>query len=60
MSLLEGYKIKLNTRQERKLRVLIDDYMDDMGEMFSPNKAQTGWLRTKQEDDDDDHEYYIH
>lgn len=59
MSLLESYKIKLNSRQERKLRVLIDDYMDDMGEKFKPNKAQIGWLRTKQEDDEDDHEYYI-
>jgi hypothetical protein len=39
--------------------VLIDDYVDDMGEKFSPNKAQFGWLRTKQEDDGDDNRYYI-
>jgi hypothetical protein len=58
MSLLESYKIKLNSRQERKLRVLIDDYMEDKGEKFSPNQAQIGWLRTKQEDNGDD-EYYI-
>ncbi|KAH7096062.1 hypothetical protein FB567DRAFT_544301 [Paraphoma chrysanthemicola] len=59
MSLLESYKIRLNSRQERKLRVLIDDYMDGTGEVFNTNKAQTRWLQTRQGNDAADHEYDI-
>ncbi|KAH8698068.1 hypothetical protein GQ44DRAFT_733426 [Phaeosphaeriaceae sp. PMI808] len=31
INLLEGFNIQLNSKQKRKLQVLVDDYIEDMG-----------------------------
>jgi hypothetical protein len=50
INLLEGYNIRLRSKEKRKLQVLIDDYMDNMETELSLYKEQ---LETRREVDED-------
>jgi hypothetical protein len=50
INLLEGYNIRLSSKEKRKLQVLIDDYIDEMETDLSLYKEQ---LETRREVDED-------
>jgi hypothetical protein len=50
INLLKGYNIQLSSKEKRKLRVVINDYMDDIETELSLYKKQ---LETMQEADED-------